>query len=299
MPPKVITITNQKGGTGKTTLTALLGYALAEKGHRVLLIDLDPQTHLSSFFIKTDQLEDTSDGSFELIEGYRWRIRPVLRALKSGGKLDLIPSGVNYMIKSYRGQLSSARTFALRTKISTEVAINQNYDYVLCDTPPELYPPTTWGLYAADYLLIPMNTEELSFAGVKLFLKHIFPDLVRELRTAEKDIKLLGIVYVNVLRPKRRTGRGSLGRLKIIEEMSRKLERFIRDELDYILRQYIYNPPVFNTIIHRDSTLRDLPYRPRRRAIPLQRILSKKPMDEVFRLAEEVVERINNFRGLS
>lgn len=51
---KVVTIINQKGGAGKTPLTALLTYGLAELGYNVLMIDLDSQVHLSSFFIKID-----------------------------------------------------------------------------------------------------------------------------------------------------------------------------------------------------------------------------------------------------
>jgi cellulose biosynthesis protein BcsQ len=75
MPPKVITITNQKGGTGKTTLTALLAYGLALQDRRVLLLDLDPQSHLSSLFLKINDIENVTNGVLELAAGGRFEIR--------------------------------------------------------------------------------------------------------------------------------------------------------------------------------------------------------------------------------
>jgi len=77
MSPKVITITNQKGGTGKTTLTALLAYGLAIRGRRVLMLDLDPQSHLSSLFLRINEVENISDGVLELATQGRFKIRQI------------------------------------------------------------------------------------------------------------------------------------------------------------------------------------------------------------------------------
>jgi len=81
LAPTVITIMNQKGGTGKTTLTALLAYGLASRGKRVLMIDLDPQAHLSSMFLRVIEIERIDNGSFEMAEGRRFKI--IRRALTS------------------------------------------------------------------------------------------------------------------------------------------------------------------------------------------------------------------------
>jgi len=195
MPPKVITITNQKGGTGKTTLTALLGYALASRGYNVLLLDLDPQAHLSSFFIPISELENITDGVIEMAQGGHFRRREV--SLGTKGKIDIVPSGLNYIISTYRGMIPSWDPFAIDSRIKTEPFINKTYDFILCDTPPELFAPTIWGLYAADYVLIPTNYEELSLAGVKLLVKEVLPDVIMK---SKRDLKVLGVVMINVVK---------------------------------------------------------------------------------------------------
>jgi len=68
--------------------------------------------------------------------------------------------------------------FALYKRLMMEPTINKNYDYVLCDTPPELFAPTVWGLYAADFIIVPSNLEELSLAGVKLLLRDVLPEVI-------------------------------------------------------------------------------------------------------------------------
>jgi chromosome partitioning protein len=102
MAPRIITITNQKGGTGKTTLTALLTYGLALRRRRVLLIDLDPQSHLSSFFLKINEIENIVDGVLELVAKQPFKIRPINLGIEPDGKVGLIPSGINYMLRSLR-----------------------------------------------------------------------------------------------------------------------------------------------------------------------------------------------------
>ncbi|MEM1696898.1 MAG: AAA family ATPase [Desulfurococcaceae archaeon] len=76
-----------------------------------------------------------------------------------------------------------------------EPAIRE-YEFVLCDTPPELFPPTMWGLYAADYVVIPSNMEELSLAGLKLLLKEVLPEVMTT--GARRDLRVLGVALVNV-----------------------------------------------------------------------------------------------------
>jgi len=286
MPPKVITIVNQKGGTGKTTLTALLGFALASQGYRILLIDLDPQSHLSSFFIKLDELENMSEGLIELVQGARFRIRKI-RIKEVDGELGIIPSGLNYIISVYRGSIPSWDPYALYKRISTEPAINQYYDFILCDSPPELFPPTIWGLYAADYIIIPSNLEELSLLGVKLLIKEILPDVIMSSR---KEIKVLGIALINVTRRWKN---------ETINKIGRSIKRFIRN-LPLSVRERFYIEPFFNTIIHRYDVLKDLTYRPRRQGLPIYKVLNSniELRKEIYSLVNEMFKRMKDFEGL-
>jgi len=287
MPPKVITVANQKGGTGKTTLTALLAYGLMLNGYKVLLLDLDPQSHLSSFFIKINEIERIEDGTLELAGGRHFKIREIDFDVESDGKVGLVPSGINYIIEMYRGKMPAWDPHAIYRRIATEPHINSYYDYVICDTPPELFSPTIWGLYCADYLIIPTNLEELSLAGIKILLKEIFPDVVM---VSKKELKILGVCVVNITK---KYSTGSIGKIE------QSFIKFVK-QLPSTIYNRIYKKPFFNTMIHVYNELRDLTYRPRRWEIPLGRVIdnNKELRNEVLNLAMEVKNRIERFEGI-
>ena len=287
MAPTVITITNQKGGTGKTTLTALLAYGLASRGKRVLMIDLDPQAHLSSMFLKVSEIEKINDGSFEMAEGRRFKIRKI--DLGSKVVVGLIPSGLDYIIRTFRGALPSMDAFALYKRLMTEPTINEYYDYVLCDTPPELFAPTVWGLYAADYVIVPTNFEELSLAGVKLLLRDVIPEITM---TSKKKLRILGIALINITEKYKQ---------ETIKNLEEHMKRFITTRLPPVLSEHVYKELLFKTIIYRDKqNLADLVYRPRRHDIPLERVIDKSTelKNALANFALEVEDRATRFTGL-
>ncbi|MEM4846804.1 MAG: ParA family protein [Thermosphaera sp.] len=117
VPPTVITIANQRGGTGKTTLTALLAYSLASRGCNVLMLDLDPQAHLSSLFLRVSEVREVTDGTFEMADKKPFNIREIkLQGIR--GKLGLVPSGLNYIVRAYRGQYPSSNPFIIHTNLN-------------------------------------------------------------------------------------------------------------------------------------------------------------------------------------
>ncbi|ADV64756.1 ParA family protein [Desulfurococcus mucosus] len=283
--PNVITVTNQKGGTGKTTLSALLGIGLASKGYNVLLIDLDPQAHLSSLFVKITNLENVSDGAIEMAQDLRFNIRPI--NIGTRGRLGLIASGLNYIIKVYRGMIPSTDPYAIYKRIEREPAITRNYDYVICDTPPELFPPTIWGLFAADYIIIPSNLEELSILGTKLLIKEVLPEVIMY---SKKNVRVLGMALINI---SKKYGQDTFNKL------NDALTRFIRN-LPVPVRERFYARPLFQARIHRHEELKDLPYRPRRWELPLKRVVDRSAelRIEVQSFVDELISRMSNFAGL-
>jgi len=280
---RVVTVANQKGGTGKSTLVALIAYGLAAKGYKVLLIDLDPQAHLSSFFVPVNELENVNDGVFELVHGRPFKIRNVMSL--NGGRVDLIPSGLNYIMLTYRGVIPSWDPFAIDLALQSLVEEGHAYDFVVCDTAPELFPPTIWGLFAADYILIPTNYEELSLVGVKLLIRNVLPEVMSRSR---RNTKVLGVVLTNVVH---RITRES------VNELGASIARYVRQ---LPIGRRFYKKPIFDTIVFRFWVLRDLVYRPRRWMIPLYRLIENylSLKQTVNMLVEELLWRIEHFEPL-
>lgn len=169
---KIISISNHKGGCGKTTTAISLGAALTLKGKRVLLIDMDPQRNLTqSLYASTS--ENTVYTSMK--EGV------LMEPIKITDMMDLIPSDPGLAAADM--QLSQVeRAQVLLRNIMGES--RKKYDYILIDTPPSRGIITVNALSASDEVLIPMQAEILSLRGlsdltelIKLVHDHINPDL--------------------------------------------------------------------------------------------------------------------------
>jgi len=241
-------------------------------------------------FLKITDIEKVDNGVIQLAQGERFEIRKIDLGVKgSRGSIGLIPSGLNYIVAIFRGQIPSWDPFAVYRRIANEPAINKYYDYIICDTPPELFPPTIWGLYAADYVIIPSNYEELSIAGVRLLLKEVIPEVVY---AAKKDLRILGIVLINVTRRHKQ---------KSYDDLEKSFVKYIKRGLPRVVYERIYSKPLFNTVIHRYRGLSDLVYTPRKLRTPLSRVLSstKQLENEVKSFVDEVEKRISNFVGVT
>jgi chromosome partitioning protein len=154
--PKVIVFANQKGGVAKTTTTLNLAVAFAERGHRVLCVDMDPQGNLTmSQGIDPDGLEQSM---FDvLVHGLP--IREVIRKRE----IDVACASID---------LAGAE-IAMSTMIGRERAlekafrpIQEDYDFICIDTPPSLGLLTINALTAADKVIVPVQCEYLSMRGL-------------------------------------------------------------------------------------------------------------------------------------
>lgn len=158
---RVIAFANQKGGVAKTTTTLSIGVALAERGRRVLAIDLDPQGGLTySAGADPDALEET-------INDVLVRKLPIERVILER-EIDIVPSNID---------LAGAQA-VLFSKVGREYALDRalrnitgRYDYILIDCAPSLGILTINGLSAAQEVLIPMQCEALSHRAVGQLLE--------------------------------------------------------------------------------------------------------------------------------
>lgn len=180
---RIIALVNQKGGVGKTTTAVNLAAALGDRGHRVLLIDLDPQGNATSGVgvEKTDR----SRNSYRLILGET----PLKEAIVSTGfpNLSLVPShpdltGAEVELISVIG-----REYRLRDIIPTPDA---GFEYILIDCPPSLNLLVINALAAARELIIPIQAEYYALEGISQLLGAI--RLVRE--RLNRGLKVTGVL---------------------------------------------------------------------------------------------------------
>ena len=162
---KVIAVANQKGGSGKTTTTRSLGAALAELGHRVLMVDLDPQASLSEGCgLDLYHLEATT---YQALLGAR-KLAEIIVNVEPN--LDLAPANIHLSAAELQLVNSNRREDKLRNALRQ---VRESYDYVLIDCPPSFGLLTVNALSAASSVLIPMTCDYYTMLGVRLLLETV------------------------------------------------------------------------------------------------------------------------------
>ncbi|WP_090145794.1 ParA family protein [Leucobacter manosquensis] len=179
---RIITVSNQKGGVGKTTTTVNLAAALARRGATVLVIDMDPQGNASTALGVPHRPEITS--IYDVLLGDD-TIPDALQPTSDHENLWCVPSTINLAGAEIELVSLVAREQRLRTALQTFLAESERkYHYVFIDCPPSLGLLTVNAFVAADEVLIPIQTEYYALEGlsqllgnIQLIQKHLNPGL--------------------------------------------------------------------------------------------------------------------------
>ena len=170
MARSIISVINQKGGVGKTTTVINLATALAIKGKKTLVIDLDPQGNATTGLGKSNNDEDKS--IYNLLIG-KTSIKKVVQQSSVPG-LDLIGSNVNLSGLEVETANDANRAFLLKEILKNDVdGYLKRYENIFIDCPPSLSLLTVMSLVAANELLIPLQTEFFALEGITQLVKTI------------------------------------------------------------------------------------------------------------------------------
>jgi len=181
-----LAVANQKGGVAKTTSVASLGAALAELGHTVLLVDLDPQACLT-FSLGIDPEDLELSVHHVLTKG----IEPAEVILRTDDGVDLLPATIELARAEADLLTRTGREHVLKSVLDDLAdAEGHDYDWVLLDCPPSLGVLTVAALTAASGVLIPLQCETLSHRGVGQLL-----DTVHDVRRfTNKKLDVWGVL---------------------------------------------------------------------------------------------------------
>ena len=182
---RTVAIAMQKGGSGKTTTAVNLAAALAEKGKRVLVVDVDPQANATSWF----GVRDAGKGVFAALCENGSLSDIVVRTGTDG--VDLVPSSA-WLVgaeKALAGEVGAETILRRRLK-----AVAGSYDVALIDTPPTLRVLTVGALVAADEVLVPVEAHVMALNGLAQLLQTV--EAVRD--RLNEGLRILGVVACRV-----------------------------------------------------------------------------------------------------
>ena len=181
---RTIAIANQKGGVGKTTTSINLSAALAVKGKKVLVIDMDPQGNTTSGFgIEKNDLDNTI---YELILGECSIQDCILKDVIKG--VSILPSNVNLAAAEIELIGVDKKEFILKKEVDW---VKDQYDFIIIDCPPSLSMLTVNAMTTANTVLVPIQCEYYALEGLSQLIHTV--NLVKERLNPELDME--GVVF--------------------------------------------------------------------------------------------------------
>jgi chromosome partitioning protein len=183
----IYSVTNQKGGVGKTATTAGIGAALTELGYRVLLVDLDPQGHLTTGATGVPEAEKSVTLAKALL-GEDVPLNQLVTPWRPN--LDVIPTNQDSFLVEQALTPMRGREYQLERVLA---GLSDDYDFCLIDAPPSLGILTDNALVAARRVLIPVEALDSSIAALDLLIKQI-RSIELGLRESNVSIEVVGMI---------------------------------------------------------------------------------------------------------
>ena len=250
---RIIAIANQKGGVGKTTTAINLSACLADKGKKVLAVDMDPQGNMTSGLgLDKESIEKTV---YDMIIGES-DIEEVLQK-EAMENLDVLPTNLDLSAAEIELIDVENKEFIVRNSIQK---IRDNYDFVIIDCPPSLSMLTINAMTTADSVLVPIQCEYYALEGLSQLIHTV--ELVKD--RLNPDLEIEGVVFTMY------DARTNLS-LQVVENVKDNLQQNI-----------------YKTIIPRNIRLAEAPSY----GMPINQYDPKSAGSESYmRLADEVISK--------
>jgi chromosome partitioning protein len=296
MGARTISVLNMKGGVGKTTLSTNLAIELFNKGHKVLLIDIDPQFNstqsLFKYFSKIStyfELRDKKRTITSIFSGDKGKgiskenddTDNLIYTLKdrqedhNGPVLDIIPGDLKLIIDINSQAIDRLSGFFNRN------SLKEQYEFIIFDCPPTWGQVTSVSLTLSDYYLIPTKLDDFSTIGITLL-----SELLKEkVESVQNPLKCLGVVYT-MLNP---TSAAS-GISRKQTPYKDKIENFFTETM---VKEVRFDVKAFDTVIYNQPTLAA-------HSIVYEEYSNPKGVslyDSISELTNEILSRINNWEG--